>query len=263
MHWLSHSPAVRLERSLSDEDVVCRTLNEVRAHAGGAPWVYSNMVTSIDGAATVKGLSGDLGGAADALLFATLRATADVIVAGAETARVERYRLPRVRDGVRGEWRAANSQHPRPRLCLVTRRGGDAGAQRLLEELPPSRSEDPLLRPIIATTTNAPAVDDDRFDVLRISPDSVDVVELIDQLHGLGARRILCEGGPQLLGQFAAAGLIDEWNFTVAAAVASGTAKRPVEGGAELVTPLRLERTIIHDDGTLFLRYLRSVETTD
>lgn len=257
MHWLNHSPSVRLETDLSDDEVVRRVLDERRTQPDESAWVYSNMVTSIDGAATVNGLSGELGGPADALLFRTLRATADVIVAGAETVRAEQYRLPRTPEGALGDWRERHAAGRRARLCIVTRQGGVAAATRLLAELPSPPTDDPLDRPIIATTTDAPDLGDDRFDVLRLSPGSVDVAALVARLEELGARRILCEGGPQLLGQFAAADLVDEWNFTVAGAIASGRSKRPVSGAHELVAPIRLDRTVFHDDGTLFLRYLR------
>lgn len=259
MHWLTHAPLTRLEGPLDDHDVVQRVLEEARLRPDGAPWVYTNMVSSIDGAATVKGLSGDLGGPADSLVFTALRATADVIIAGAETVRAEQYRLPRTPEGALGEWRAQNATTNRPRLCIVTRQGAIPEAARLVAELPSPPTADPLLRPIIATTVDAPTLADERFDVVRVSPGSVDLAALIGHLKQLGARRILCEGGPVLLGQFAAAKLIDEWNFTVAGAIASGRSKRAVEGDEELAMPIRLHRTIIHDDGTLLLRYLRPV----
>ena len=55
------------------------------------PWVKANMITSVDGAISVQGRSGGLSGLADKVIFGLLRSLADVVVAGAQTARAERY----------------------------------------------------------------------------------------------------------------------------------------------------------------------------
>src|SRR5438067_11390610 len=57
----------------------------------GRAWVRANMIASADGAATLSGRSGGLSGRADRQVFAGLRGLADVILAGAGTARAERY----------------------------------------------------------------------------------------------------------------------------------------------------------------------------
>src|SRR5262245_52892255 len=56
-----------------------------------SPWIRANFVTSIDGAATVDGRSGALGGPADHAVFEILRDLADVVLVGAGTARQENY----------------------------------------------------------------------------------------------------------------------------------------------------------------------------
>ena len=56
------------------------------------PWLRANMVASADGAAALDGRSGGLSGRADQAVFSVLRSLADVIVVGAATARLERYR---------------------------------------------------------------------------------------------------------------------------------------------------------------------------
>ncbi|HEY9242183.1 MAG TPA: dihydrofolate reductase family protein, partial [Streptosporangiaceae bacterium] len=48
-------------------------------------WMRANMIESVDGAATVDGLSGGLSGPADREVFGVLRALADVILVGAGT----------------------------------------------------------------------------------------------------------------------------------------------------------------------------------
>ena len=51
----------------------------------GRPGVRLNMIASVDGAASLAGRSGSLGGPADMALFATLRLLADVVLVGAGT----------------------------------------------------------------------------------------------------------------------------------------------------------------------------------
>src|SRR5258708_36565463 len=75
------------------------------------------MVTSTDGAATVDGMSGGLSGPADRMVFTVLRSLADVILVGARTARVERYRpVPAA-----PIWTALRpAGNPLPRIAVVT-----------------------------------------------------------------------------------------------------------------------------------------------
>jgi riboflavin biosynthesis pyrimidine reductase len=85
---------------------------------------------------------------------------------------------------------------------------------------------------------------------------------IVDQLHaGFGARLVLCEGGPSLLGQLVGARLIDELFLTVAPQLAGrdGKADRPAliegfaadAGAAPQATLLSVRKAGDH----LFLRY--------
>ncbi|MFC6345325.1 dihydrofolate reductase family protein, partial [Nocardioides hankookensis] len=57
-----------------------------------SPWLRVNMVSTVDGAATgASGTSGSINNAVDKQVFDHLRATCDVIVVGAATARAEGY----------------------------------------------------------------------------------------------------------------------------------------------------------------------------
>jgi RibD C-terminal domain len=58
---------------------------------GPRPAVRLNMIASLDGATTVTGVLGGLGGPADHALFAVLRAQADVVLVAAGTVRAEHY----------------------------------------------------------------------------------------------------------------------------------------------------------------------------
>jgi len=56
------------------------------------PWLRTNFVTTLDGAAhDVSGVTASLGGDTDTELFAYLRSIADVVLVGAGTARIENY----------------------------------------------------------------------------------------------------------------------------------------------------------------------------
>ncbi len=70
-----------------------------------------------------------------------------------------------------------------------------------------------------------------------------------------GAGSVLMEGGPSLIGQLAAADLVDELCVTVSPTLLSGDSRR-ILTGATLDPPTRLDlATVLHDDGFVFLRY--------
>lgn len=79
----------------------------------GAPMVRLNMVTSLDGAVTLEGRSGPLGGPKDQELMGLLRMMADVIMVGANTVRIEGYQGSLIPDEAR-EWRVAHGLPPEP-----------------------------------------------------------------------------------------------------------------------------------------------------
>lgn len=77
------------------------------------PWVSFNFIASIDGAATMDGLSGKLGNAWDLRVFSLMRQTADVVLVGAQTVRAEGYGGELLSKAAQ-KWRAENwlSEHP-------------------------------------------------------------------------------------------------------------------------------------------------------
>lgn len=241
------------------DDVGAAVAAEDRTPGPSGAWVFANMVTTVDGAVTVDGRSGDLGGDGDRAVFRALRGEADVIVVGAETVRTEGYHLPGApADDVAGR-RAARGQAARPRLCIVTRQGRVTGAPPLLDELPPAGAErEPWQRPIVATVGHrrGDAPLDDRVDTWELGDSSVEPTALVAALAAAGLRRVLCEGGPRLLGELAGAGLVDEWNFTIAAEVVGGDASRAIVSPAPHRGQLTLERLWVDHGSNLFARYL-------
>ena len=220
--------------------------------AGSGRWVRANMVASADGAATVEGRSGGLGGTADRKLFRVLRSLADVILVGSGTARQEKYRparpealVPALRAG----------RPPTPPIALVS------ASLDLDPDSPLLAGAPDWARTIVLTTAAAPA---DRrtalartATVIEAGEEHVSARRAIDALAGLGHARILTEGGPTLLRQIAADGVLDELCLTISPLLAGGHGARILDGPplADGPAPLRLAHVLI-EDGYLFCRYL-------
>ncbi len=233
---------------------------------GGAtqPWVRANMISSADGASTLNGLSGGMSGAADRLVFSVLRSLADVILVGAGTARAEKYRPVRpaeiwaqLRDG----------RAPTPPIAVVTTKLDLDLTSPLLAGAPPDA------RTIVLTTEQCPderrAAAAAKADVTVAGADRVTPATMIGALAARGHRRILVEGGPGLLGQITAAGLLNELCLTYSPVLEGGRADRiltpPYEAfagqehprGAAAWPPVRLTLGhVLEDNGSLLCRYL-------
>jgi riboflavin biosynthesis pyrimidine reductase len=241
----------------------------------GRPWVRANMVSSVDGAATLDGLSGGLGGAADRSVFAVLRGLTDVVLVGAGTARAENYRP--ARPGAAAEiWPELRAGRPAtPPIAVVTRRLTLDLSAPLIAEAPAHA------RTIIITTAAAPA--ERRAAAAAVAngvvagEDTVDLHAAVDALAARGHQRVLAEGGPRLLGQLAGAGLLDELCLTVSPVLAGGSGGRildaagPAAAGPELAgaepgggpaSPGSLGRLTLRHvlvaDGSLLCRYQRA-----
>jgi riboflavin biosynthesis pyrimidine reductase len=233
----------------------------------GRPWVRANMISSADGAATVDGRSGGLSGPADRAVFSVLRSLADVILVGAGTARIEQYRPVQLAE----TWPALRAgRPPTPPIAVVTRQLAGLDPDGPLLAAGPGQA-----RTIVVTTEAAPA--DLRAQAARVAdvivagPDLVQPDAIIGALAERGYRRVLTEGGPQLLAEIVAAGLLDELCLTVSPVLAGGWAGR-IMASAPLGGPrpgragrpadlgpvgLRLAH-VLEDSGHLLCRYLRT-----
>jgi len=218
---------------------------------GGRPWVRGNMVESVDGAAALDGRSSGLSGEADRQVFRVLRSQADVVMAGSGTVRDEHYRPAQTSAMVPG-LRAGRSATP-PIAVITGSLDLDLSAG-LYTDAPPDA------RTIIITTEKAPA---DRrtaaakvADVIVAGTDQVDLAGALDELAERGLRRVLCEGGPHLLAQFASAGRLDELCVTISPLLAAGDSGRILAGPA-LPGGLTLSLGhVLEDQGFLLCRYL-------
>jgi riboflavin biosynthesis pyrimidine reductase len=216
------------------------------------PHLRANFVTSIDGAVSVAGGPAGLSSPTDKRIFGILRMLCDALLVGAGTLRQEQYRALRL-DERRRRWRHEHGRPAHPTLVVVS---GSLD----LDPGQPAFADAPV-RPIVLTTTNAPADRRRRLaavaDVVATGEQTVDLAGGLDQLHARGHRQLLCEGGPQLFGALTAAGAVDEICLTVAPLLAGAGAGRITAGPTGPVRAMRLTQVLAADDGMLLLRYLR------
>ncbi|MFF4500730.1 pyrimidine reductase family protein [Streptomyces sp. NPDC001401] len=225
--------------------------------AGGrpVPWLRANMVSTLDGAAQHDGRSQPISSATDMRIFGTLRGLADVVVVGAETVRQEGYRPARARAEFAAR-REAAGQAPAPAIAVVSAGLG------LDFSLPLFTS--PLVPTLVLTGAAAPpdrvAAAEKAGARVVIAGDGVGVepARAVSALGDLGYTRLLTEGGPRLLGQLVAAGVLDELCLAISPMLTAGDAQR-IAGGPSVPVPQRFVlASLLEEEGFLFARYQRS-----
>ena len=211
----------------------------------GRPYLGINMVSSLDGKATLdwrtKGLSTEV----DRRLFHHLRTQADAVMVGAGTAREERYGRITKNEELRQK-RVYQGLVPDALAVVVSGR----------LELPPDLPllNEPEQRVVIATGSEGelPGLDG-QVEYARIADD---LPRLMAELLERGVRSVLCEGGPTLNSFLFAAGLVDELFLTMTPKVVGGAAALTIVAGRELVEPVELDLVSVAEaDGELFTRW--------
>jgi riboflavin biosynthesis pyrimidine reductase len=213
-------------------------------------WLRTNFVSSADGAAYIDGRSGGLSSDGDMRIFGLLRVLADVVLVGAGTARVEEYKPARRRPTL------ATLREGRPEtapIALVTRTLGLNLTSALFTETPPDA------RTIVITCADS---DEDLraetakvADVIIAGEETVDLGQALDALADRGLGRVLCEGGPHLLGDLTQAGLVDEFCLSLSPMLAGPGASRVIEGPLGPARPMALKH-VLADGDFLFCRYV-------
>jgi riboflavin biosynthesis pyrimidine reductase len=218
----------------------------------GPRWLRANMVASADGAGFLEGRTAALSTPADMRLFGLLRVLADVVLVGAGTARAEEYKPARRRPSLEDLRAGRPLTVP---IAVVSRKLDLDFAAPLFTGAPPDA------RTIVITCAGSP--DDQRAaaarvaDVIVAGETAVDLEEAVAALRDRGLGQVLCEGGPHLLGQLAAEGLLDELCLTVTPVLAGPGPTRVVAGAPFPARPMTLAH-VLTDDGELFCRYLAS-----
>jgi len=219
-------------------------------YATSAPrWLRINMVLSLDGNYVgTSGSSRDLSSPEDLTVLLLLRALGDVVLVGAKTALGEKYQYR----AIRPELKFIRSSNPP--FCIV------------------SQSLDlPSSAPIFADQAHPPFVITAHQDSPRWQ-ENLSRVEQYANIHvvpnaslsgksiraaltELGFNKIVCEGGPTLLGTLLADGIADEFNLTISPNIVGSAAATPALG--ELARTLELS-ALAKAGSHIFTRYLRT-----
>jgi len=202
-------------------------------------WFRINLITSLSGsAAGSDGTSDTLTNRTDRRILGVVRGHADLVLVGAQSVRAEGYQVPRS-----------------TRLGVVTGSGDlhghridPADADRVIVLCPPSSREAAAAGLPGARIVEVPAADG-----------HLPAADVLAALHELGLRSLVCEGGPSLAAQFAAAGLVDELCLTTAPQL-TGTTLPALGERAFTPTAFRLERLLLDEASTLYARWLRTAE---
>jgi riboflavin-specific deaminase-like protein len=211
------------------------------------PFLATNFAVTVDGRATIGGVSGPIGSAADTEMLAGLRTRFDAVMIGAGTMRAENYGRV-VADQEQRERRERLGLPHDPLVAIVSGR----------LDLP---WDAPLFtagggRVLVFTASEAePPETATSLRVVR-HEGAVDIAAALRHLRTeRGIRALLCEGGPHLHGQLWAAGLVDDLFLTTAPRLTGAEAPRIVEGEA-LPAIAELELAwLLEQDGELFARY--------
>jgi len=198
-------------------------------------WLRINLIVSVSGsAAGPDGTSETLTNPTDRRILGVIRDLSDIVVVGARSVRAEGYRVPKT---------AA--------LGIVTASGnleghrleGEAAGRIVVFGPEPARGRVEATLPVARFV----ALDADAHGVL--APGGV-----LEAARRLGHRSIVCEGGPSLAAQFAAAGLIDEVCLTTSPLL-TPTALPSLGGSAFAPLELRLGSLLLDDETALYSRW--------
>lgn len=215
-----------------------------------SPWVSFNFVTSLDGAASLNGLSGQLGNATDQRIFHLMRRHADVLLVGAQTVRAEGYGGKLLNEAAR-QWRLDRGMGAHPPLAIVSGTLDLDPRHEAFTKAP--------VRPLILTLASAPHSRREKLaqvaDVVLVGEAELDVGLLLAELGKRGLHQVHSEGGPKLLGTFQAADAVDELALTLSPSLVGGPAGRISHTPAQVHHRLELAH-ILREDSMLFLRYV-------
>jgi riboflavin-specific deaminase-like protein len=210
------------------------------------PYLGINMVSSLDGKATLdwrtRGLSSDT----DRRVFHQLRTQADAVMVGAGTARTERYGRITKSDELR-QIRQNEGLVPDALAVVVSGR----------LDLPPDLPllNEPEQRVVIATASadTLPGLTGD-VEYARVGDDLPRLMAYLREQHGVNS--VLCEGGPTLNSFLFAADVVDELFLTLNPKLLSGSAALTIVAGRELVEPAEPGLVSVAEaDGELYTRW--------
>jgi riboflavin biosynthesis pyrimidine reductase len=210
------------------------------------PFVYVNMIETLDGHAAIDGRSAGLGDAADLEMLLELRALADAVLIGTGTVRAEGY-AQLVRSPERRARRVAAGLPEDPPAVLISRRFDipwEAGLFAAAEQ------------PVLVYTGVDGSPPDVAAPVEVIHLDDPSPAAVLADLRARDVRALLCEGGPTLFGSLLADGLCDELFLTLFPLLSGDVAEPGITAGDRFPTPIAAELLWVRQAGSeLLLRY--------
>ena len=197
-------------------DLEMASLPEIAAHyeSKESNWIRANMIISLDGHFVgASDSSRDLTSESDLKLLLLLRAISDVVLVGANTARMENYRQPKARD----DFSFLNRKPPR--LAVVS-----ASLDFDLTAPLFHGGQDRTIVINVGDVTPSTELNDIAH-VIDVAPSdsSSFVPDLVAALASLGLGKITCEGGPSLLTQLLKASAVDEYDLTISPVTVGGS----------------------------------------
>lgn len=197
-------------------------------------WFRINLITSITGsAAGSDGTSETLTNRTDRRILGVVRGQSDIVLVGAESVRAEGYRIPKTTT-----------------LGIVTGSGDLSGHR--IEAAETSRLV--ILCPERARVTAMTSLPGAQIVSVPDTDGRMTPRDILDATRSLGNRSIVCEGGPSLAAQFAAAGLVDEVCVTTSPQI-TGTTLPSFAERAFTPIPARLERLLVDESSALYARW--------
>ncbi len=222
------------------------------------PYIITNMVSSADGKVVIEGMERGLGSPGDQRLMRELRLHADVVLNGAGTLRASGT-SSRLGAEELTALRRARGKSAAP-IAAVLSRSGDLPLERAF-----FRRRD--FKAVMYLSEGAPA---ERRRALEATGRPVQVVPEADAVPAmlrhmydeLGARLLLAEGGPTILGQLFQHDLVDEYFLTLSGVIVGGGAPSPVEGARvstlERIVRFDLVSAVANEEaGEAYVRFRR------
>jgi 2,5-diamino-6-(ribosylamino)-4(3H)-pyrimidinone 5'-phosphate reductase len=224
------------------------------------PYVVINMVSSLDGKATMSGKAGSIGSPTDRLLMSSLRAHADAVMIGAGTLRAEKLTLAVPENCAQA--REHRGLEPQP-LAVVTTVTGDVPLQENFLGSSPENllifasSETPREHLVTLSSHASVEIVAEESSKPRRQLDIEEALIILKKRYGVNV--LLVEGGPALNHALVSSGLADELFLTLAPKLLGGEGPGTLtilEGPALALEKTEPKVVSIHfSSEELFLRY--------
>lgn len=250
----------------NDAEAALRALYAPPASGSASVWVRSNMVASVDGAIRgAGGTSASINNETDHRVFRIIRSWAQVILVGAGTARAEGYTDVDL-DPVMRKLRRERGWSPDPLLALITASGdiplevfagsaqvwtttaGAARLRRLCFDLPAGAPTPDIQIAELAAPVGGPASTDS-------PPAQVSLRAVVEALGTAGFRHVVLEGGPRVLAQALAEGVVDEMCLTRIPLIVGNDAPSLVPRPLPAPLVAHLRHLAVASDGTMVQRW--------